>query len=146
MIARMFSLDAEEEESPFIDCGKDDWFTPHVNAAAKAGFISGVGEGKFNPSATISRQDICTILGRALNVDATKDVTFADSADIAEYAAKYVEAFAVLGVVSGYEDKTFAPKANATRAEAAAILNNVISLDLEVVKEAVEKLTAAVEE
>ena len=52
----------------------------------------------------------------------------------------------MLGVVSGYEDKTFAPKANATRAEAAAILNNVISLDLEVVKEAVEKLTAAVEE
>ena len=112
---------------------------------AKAGFISGVGEGKFNPSATISRQDICTILGRALKVAATKDLSFADRADIAEYANEYVKAFAELGVVSGYENGTFAPKANASRAEAAAILNNVINLDLEVVKEAIAKLTAEVE-
>lgn len=145
MIARMFSLDVADGESTFVDCTKDDWFAPHVNAAAKAGFISGVGEGKFNPSATISRQDICTILGRALKVAATKDLSFADSADIAEYANEYVKAFAELGVVSGYENGTFAPKANASRAEAAAILNNVINLDLEVVKEAIAKLTAEVE-
>lgn len=145
MIARMFSLDVADGESTFVDCTKDDWFAPHVNAAAKAGFISGVGEGKFNPSATISRQDICTILGRALKVAATKDLSFADSADIAAYANEYVKAFAELGVVSGYENGTFAPKANASRAEAAAILNNVINLDLEVVKEAIAKLTAAVE-
>lgn len=145
MIARMFSLDVADGESTFVDCTKDDWFAPHVNAAAKAGFISGVGEGKFNPSATISRQDICTILGRALKVAATKDLSFADSADIAEYANEYVKAFAELGIVSGYENGTFAPKANASRAEAAAILNNVINLDLEVVKEAIAKLTAEVE-
>ena len=129
MIAVMYDLKAVATESVFTDCTAADWFTPYVIAAAEAGYIKGVSDTEFAPNALITRQDICTILGRVLNTTAD-GAEFVDSADIADYAAEYVDTLVGLGVINGYEDGTFKPLANATRAEVAKILDAVSKLEV----------------
>ena len=141
MIAVMFDLKAVATESAFTDCTAADWFTPYVIAAAEAGYIKGVSDTEFAPNALITRQDICTILGRVLNTTAD-GAEFVDSADIADYAAEYVDTLVGLGVINGYEDGTFKPLANATRAEVAKILDAVSKLEVaeeEATEEVVEE-------
>ena len=53
---------------------------------------------------------------------------FADAADIASWAAESVEAVRSNGIVSGYPDGTFRPKANITRAEACHMIINLVKL------------------
>ena len=145
MVAVLFGLKATSTESKFADCGADDWFTPYVLAAAEAGYVNGVDDTHFAPDAQITRQDICTILGRVLDAnEAAAEAGFTDADQIQDYAVQYVKSFVALGVVNGYEDGTFRPEVSATRAEAAKILFGITKLDNEKVKNAVAALKGEV--
>lgn len=145
MVAVLFGLKATSTESKFVDCGADDWFTPYVLAAAEAGYVNGVDDTHFAPDAQITRQDICTILGRVLDAnEAAAEAGFTDADQIQDYAVQYVKSFVALGVVNGYEDGTFRPEVSATRAEAAKILFGITKLDNEKVKNAVAALKGEV--
>lgn len=145
MVAVLFGLKATSTESKFADCGADDWFTPYVLAAAEAGYVNGVDDTHFAPDAQITRQDICTILGRVLDAnEAAAEAGFTDADQIKDYAVQYVKSFVALGVVNGYEDGTFRPEVSATRAEAAKILFGITKLDNEKVKNAVAALKGEV--
>lgn len=61
-------------------------------------------------------------------VTAENGGAFADAADIASWAAESVEAVRSNGIVSGYPDGTFRPRANITRAEACHMIVNLIKL------------------
>lgn len=54
--------------------------------------------------------------------------TFTDAVDIASWAAESVEAVRSNGIVSGYPDGTFRPRANITRAEACHMIVNLVKL------------------
>ncbi len=122
MVANVFGLEAAATESTFVDCPADAWFTPYVAACTEAGYILGVSETEFAPEALITREQACAILGRALNAASETELTFTDAADVDDYAKGYVAALVEMGLVNGYEDGTFAPDNNITRAEAAKII------------------------
>ena len=50
------------------------------------------------------------------------ELIFTDEGDISDYALNAVKAMAKAGVINGYEDGTFQPKTNATRAQAVVII------------------------
>ena len=131
MIAGAFGLEATSAEVAFADCTADDWFTPFVAACVEAGYINGVSETEFAPNENITREQACAILGRALNVAGEGELTFTDAAEVEEYAKAFVAALAEMGIVNGYEDGTFAPKNNITRAEAAKIIAGVLAAQTE---------------
>ena len=59
----------------FTDVAKGSWYAPSVNAMAAIGLVSGVGGGKFDPSATMTQEEFITVLGRLVefvNLDARK--------------------------------------------------------------------------
>lgn len=121
MIAVAMNLTATATESTFADCGADDWYTPFVIAVNEAGFVNGKGDA-FDANGSISREEICTILGRIVGATEGAELAFADAADVADWAADGVAAMVSLGVVNGYEDNTFKGAANATRAEVSKML------------------------
>lgn len=127
MVAVLFGLEIKDDATvDFNDCDADDWFVKYVAAAVEAGYINGVGEGTFAPNDTISREDACTILGRALGLAAENaNLNFADADAVADYAAQYIALLSELGFINGYEDGTFAPKNEITRAEAAKIIAGI---------------------
>ena len=66
VLSRVVEAKADATKSDFSDVPDGAWFTGPVAWAAENGIVSGVGEGKFDPNASISRQDACTILARSV--------------------------------------------------------------------------------
>lgn len=145
MVAQAFGLKATATESVFTDCTASDWYTPFVIAGTEAGILKGISDTEFGANQQITRQDICTVLGRILDaentISAAADSSFTDIDQVADYAVAAVKAFVAAGVVNGYEDGTFRPTANATRAEVSKILCSVLKLDNAVSKAAYAALT-----
>ena len=57
----------------FADVPKGSWYASSVNAMASLGLVSGVGDRKFAPNATMTQEEFITVLGRLvefLNLDA----------------------------------------------------------------------------
>ncbi len=112
----------------FNDAKEQDWFYEYVASAYENGFVEGDGNNKFNPDAYISREDIATILYRAVKVKGNnlKKVSeysqFNDYDLISHYAQEAIKELKSAGVINGMEDNTFRPKSNATRAQAAVML------------------------
>ena len=126
-----FGIEPEESEGKFEDVDDTQWYAPYVNTAAEMGLVSGISETEFGTGRSITRQDICTLIARALerkgiNITASSfGDKFADDGDIADYAADAVMALRSIGIVSGKGDNMFMPQAEATRAETAKMLYSV---------------------
>ena len=128
MITVAMSLKSSGSETPFSDVSADDWYAPYAAMAYKEGIVLGDSEGKFNPGDNITREDMVTILYRAMKVtEANMTPNFNDADEISSYAKSAVAYFGSKGIVNGMGDGSFAPKAGATRAQAARILYNIIT-------------------
>lgn len=125
MAAGIFGLTATSTVSQFTDVPAGEWFTPYVIAASEAGIVQGVSETEFAPNDNVTREQMAAIIGRQLGTTSTAAITFTDAASIEDYARPYVAALAEAGYLTGDETGAFNPKNNATRAEAAALLDRV---------------------
>ncbi len=118
---------AEYADSEFADVPSDAWFYHAVSVASKYGIVSGYGDGNFGPYDLITRQDMALMTYKAAQVmnkdlSAVRTMSFADAGAISAYAAEAVQTLADANIINGVSDTEFAPKANATRAQAAKIL------------------------
>lgn len=122
MIAIIKGLEATEAAT-FEDCDADAWYASYVAAVAEAGIVTGISETEFAPEATITRQDLFTLVGRALGVTAGEvALDFVDADEIADYAVEYVKVLVELGIVEGDDDGELRPTDSITRAEAAKVI------------------------
>ena len=55
---------AVKVESTFADVAANAWYADAVNWAAEKGYVSGVGDGKFAPDASVTREQMALILYR----------------------------------------------------------------------------------
>lgn len=106
------------------------WAIPAIKAAYSENIILGrVNDDKtttFAPYDNITRAEAMTVLGRILpHVGDLSELTFADKADIPQWAEDGVKKLISMGVVSGYEDNTILPNNNMKRAEAATMLYKI---------------------
>jgi len=114
-------------EGTFADVAANAWYADAVNWAAEQGYVSGVGDGKFAPDASITREQMALILYRyAGSPDASGMVLreFADGDSVSAYAVDAIRWAVHEGLISGMENNTLAPQGTATRAQVAQILMN----------------------
>ncbi|WP_332650900.1 S-layer homology domain-containing protein [Lysinibacillus sp. 54212] len=119
----------------FPDVKSTHWYYGSVARAVHSGLVKGDEKGYFNPNNNISRQEMASMLKRTLeylNIEG-KDMTFVftDSDSIAKWATDDVNYVLSVGIMAGQPNNKFAPLANATRAEAAAVLYRVLHFDPE---------------
>ena len=112
----------------FKDVERYSWYEEYVAAAFNAGLVNGISETEFGVNNPIQRQDICTILYRTKGVEEKNSLGFKDSVEISDYAKDAVAFFAVHGIVNGFSDGTFRPAERCTRAQAAKIIYNYLSM------------------
>lgn len=116
----------EKADIHFSDVPDSAWYYDYVAAAVGLGIVKGQSETIFGSGEPITRQDMCVMTAKAAEIKAitltSSTVDFADKADIAPYASDSVSALYGSGILSGYEDSTFRPLGNSTRAEAVAVL------------------------
>ena len=113
-------------ENYFSDVQQDEWYYAPVSTAAAAGYVSGDTDGRFRPNDYITRQEASAIFARAYNVASGAGVgQFADAASISDWAVENVSGLVEAGVIKGYEDGTFRPLDNITRAEVVVMLDRL---------------------
>jgi lactocepin len=134
LVARALNLPTDGYKGTFKDVPANlTWAALEIEAANRAGIISGMGNGKFAPNEKITREQMAAMVIRAIEykdasvLDGVKaPASFKDSGKVSNFAKDYVSQAAALKLVNGYADQTFAPKANTTRAQSAVILYRLL--------------------
>lgn len=128
------TLKTYEGKHPFKD-SEGHWAEAYIAWAKDKGIVEGVSATEFDPEAPITREQMATIFGRyalkqgiELPKDAAPAQSFPDADKISEYAREFVELMRIAGILNGYEDGTFRPQGNATRAEAAKLFSVFLSI------------------
>ena len=130
LIVRAFGFRATFSEN-FSDVSSSAYYYNAVGIAKELGIATGSGDNKFNPTASITRQDIMVIIDRAakkagVTLTPVSYPTFSDTADVSDYAKDAVNLLTQSGIVTGAGDK-INPKKYATRAEVAVILDRLLN-------------------
>ena len=131
MVVKAFGFGMKGDAANFTDVQNADWFSKAVQIAYTNGVVNGTSDTTFSPNANITRQDMMVILtnaAEAIGKNLTAgNAAFADSDSISAYAQDAVAKMTGSGVVYG-TDGNVNPLANATRAEAAAMLARLLNV------------------
>ena len=108
------------------------WCCRAVATLTNAGVINGYTDGTFRPNAPITRAELATIIARFAKLDVNTK-TFSDITG--HWAQKNIELAVGNGWINGYDDGTFRPNNNITRAETFAMINRVLDRQTESVSD-----------
>ncbi|OEH92133.1 S-layer homology domain-containing protein [Bacillus solimangrovi] len=108
--------------SMFNDVKQGSYYESAINDLVSKGIIKGYEDGTFKPNVAITRAEIAKVLANDLDLDLSVNSNkFKDVSADAWYSSA-VNALANANIISGYEDGTFKPTENVTRAELASML------------------------
>lgn len=133
---RMEGQPAPAGGNPFTDVSEGTWYTVPVIWAYENGIVGGVGNGKYAPDNTVTREQMATILyrysankGYALEKSAGI-ANFPDTVEVSSYAVDAYSWARTQGIVDGMgkgDGKIYLnPKGYATRAQVATMLTRFI--------------------
>ena len=138
---------AVEAENPFTDVSGSAWYTKAVLWAASNNIVAGIGNGRFDPNGTATREQAATILYeyarfKGCDVDVYGDLSaFADADSVSAFARAPMTWAVAEGLISGavINGRTLLdPQGVTTRAQFAMIMMQYV---LNVVKAAPEAPT-----
>lgn len=112
----------------FTDVKAGMWCNRAIATLTNMGIIKGYTDGSFQPNKSITRAELATIIARFAKLDVNTK-TFSDING--HWAQKNIELAAGNGWINGYEDGTFRPNNNITRAETFAMINRVLDRQTE---------------
>lgn len=125
LLVRALGLSGDTQK--LFDDTREHWARENIAIAYANGIVEGHSEHHFGPDDTATREQMATMLVRALKLEQTQvSLDFADTADISSWALPYVSTAVKEGIFQGYTDNTFRPKRNATRAETATVLYRIL--------------------
>lgn len=144
LLVQALGLTASAEGSVFSDVASNAWYADEVRAVKEAGLMEGVGNRLFDPKGTVTEEQVITVLARvgtklnayfyeiAKNYDASKNPvpsTYSEWARKSVWLLSESQADAEgtpVNLLYAAPDK-INPKQKASRAEAAALLYNILS-------------------
>ena len=113
------------ETNDFTDIESTAWFNTAISTMAKLGIVKGRDTNEFDPNAFITRAEFAAICARFDDGEYEEVENFTDVAG--HWAAEEIGKAAAYGWIRGYEDGTFKPEQNITRAEAMTMINRVLN-------------------
>ena len=122
----------DKTTSSFSDIKDGAWCCRAIATLTNMGIIKGYTDGSFQPNKSITRAELATIIARFAKLDVNTK-TFSDING--HWAQKNIELAAGNGWINGYEDGTFRPNNNITRAETFAMINRVLDRQTESVSD-----------
>ena len=129
MIVRALSLTKDNGMS-FDDVMPGSWYETAVSVAASADLMVGY-DNKFRPDDTITREEMAVVINKLAQMLGHEMKSggagkFEDRSDISPWAAEAVDNAASTGLIYGMTETTFAPRDNATRAQAVSIIKRLL--------------------
>ncbi len=134
-VSLLFRLSGDEgvRGDLFDDVASDDWYSEAVCWAAEKGITTGVSDRMFAPYEKITREMAVVFIARyakckGIVLTEVEKITFKDEKEISDWAKVAIGELSGLGLITGKGDGLFKPLDNATRAETAKILINLIGV------------------
>ena len=106
------------------------WAKEQIDIAVTNGICSGKSSTEFKPDDYITREEACAMIAnykKISNSNHNKLNQYDDSGSISTWAKDSVAVVMLNGYMGGYDDNTFRPKGNITRAEAVVTMSRVVS-------------------
>lgn len=132
ILYRMAGSPSVSGSSDFTDVAAGKWFAKAVAWAAANGIVNGYGSGLFGPNDPVTREQLAAILYRYAVYGGMTAVTleenlgsFADTAQLSAYAIQAMNWAVGQGLING-SGNNLVPKAQATRAQVAAIIHRYL--------------------
>ncbi|MBQ7522965.1 MAG: S-layer homology domain-containing protein, partial [Oscillospiraceae bacterium] len=126
IITRAFGATESASIANFSDVVAGQWYVAPMSRAVYMGVING-SDGKLLPNSPITREQVFTILARALDLPAYSAEyldKFADGKAVSDWAKESVAAMVEMGFVNGSEGKLL-PKNYITREQFAQVMYNL---------------------
>lgn len=121
----------------YKDVKKADWYYDAVSIATEYGIINGYGEGIFGPMDEITREQAVTMITRAAKItglisqlkegeETSQLSAFKDATDLSSWSMESMAVCVKIGIISGKNSETLAPKDFITRAEVATVVKRLL--------------------
>ncbi len=123
----VFAVSNEATDVPtklpvFADITKH-WAEASIVKAVAAGFVNGYEDGTFKPNAEVTRAEFAVMLSKAFGLQGSgAESAFTDGAQIGSWAKKGIAQAVEAGIIKGYADGSFRPKAQISRSEMVAMV------------------------
>lgn len=135
ILGRKAGASASNTATTFQDVSSGAYYAGYVVWAQSKGIVAGVGQGRFEPNRTITREEMAVMLNKFLasqnkSYAATGYGNFSDGGSIAGWAKDSVDKMTRQGLLSGMGKGNFAPKESFSRAQAAQVLYTIDTKDM----------------
>ena len=129
ILERLFMLNEEADISNFVDVNANDWHAKSIAKCVAAGIMNGVSDNKIDPNGTMTREQMFTMIGRAVGVKEadSANIPAIDQNSISVWAIGMINAMRNLGYIQGMEDGSVAPLMNINRASVMSLLNQTVT-------------------
>ena len=113
------------DTNDYSDVADDAWYTNAISTLTNLGILTGYEDGTFKPDASVTRAEFATIAARFSDGELEGFASFPDVPED-HWASKYIAKAEKLGWIKGYDDGTFGPENEITRAQAMTLVNRVL--------------------
>ena len=120
MVAKAVGLDGKQRLTKFKDVPQSSKNSGYIQSAVEAGIINGYDDGTFKPTSKVTRGHMAAFIARAFDLP-TGSKTFKD-VPVGHTAYDPVKKLAAAGITTGYNDGTFKPQENLSRAHIAVFI------------------------
>ncbi|MFT9371041.1 S-layer homology domain-containing protein [Paenibacillus polymyxa] len=108
LLVRALKLDPISSSSTFKDVQSKQFAAPYIEAAQKAGFLSGDGLGNFRPNDSVTREELAAVFVRAVggvNAEGGSSILPKDQSSVSQWAAGAVDKALRLGLIDIHDSK-----------------------------------------
>ncbi|MEN6389109.1 MAG: S-layer homology domain-containing protein, partial [Syntrophomonas sp.] len=133
MLVKALGLNTSGASGQFKDVAADAWYVGAVNTASENRLVSGTGDNLFTPNALITREQMAVMLSQALGskappIDGSELEGFIDKSAVSSWAQTGMKQAVRAGIIHGVTPDTLAPQADATRAQAAVMIYQLLNI------------------
>lgn len=110
------TLERQMTSTTFSDVPTDAWYYTELELCYNMGIISGYSDGTFKPNDPITRAEFAYLAAKFAELENSSKAMFQDVTKD-HWAYQVINAAAQAGWVRGYDDGTYRPETNISRAE-----------------------------
>ena len=120
-----FAVFAHEGKEMFNDM-VEHWSRKYVQRLQRMDIIRGYEDGSFRPDQPITRAETAVLLTKVFNMPLQQGSSFTDHALLQDWCKDSVYTIKAAGLITGYEDGSFRPNQNMSRAELMSVIGRML--------------------
>jgi len=127
LLSKSMDLSIDHRNNYYPDINPEIWYASQVGYMQTLGVLADYSrDGNFRPEDPVTRAEFSTLAAHFDNLVLTNTNAFTD-VSLDHWAVKYINSAAAKGWIEGYDDGTFKPDTNITRAQVVTLVGRMLN-------------------